>query len=168
MLYNAWPVIITALLHALLCLSTYSTTQAGRHTRTHTLHLVLTVIYSTLALSPTLSVCSHIASHMSERERHRGRPRVGGLEGLKVKETERENLESEGYIHVKTTFTWLYASIHVGHECVFFRAVCYMSALRKFPLWVLQLNRHLRCITPNNLVLVFIFFTNWFLFAPHL
>lgn len=35
MLYNAWPVIITALLHALLCLSTYSTTQTHTHTHIH-------------------------------------------------------------------------------------------------------------------------------------
>lgn len=95
MLYNAWPVIITALLHALLCLSTYSTTQTGRHTHTHTLHLVLTVIYSTLALPPTLSVCSQTATQMSERERRRGRHRVGGVRRLKVKGTKRENLQNE-------------------------------------------------------------------------
>lgn len=78
MLYNAWPVIITALLHALLCLSTYRTTQTGTHTHsiyarphthTHTLHLVLTVIYSILALSPpVLSVCSHSHSHPDDWE----------------------------------------------------------------------------------------------------
>lgn len=39
---------------------------------------------------------------MSERERQRGKPRVGGEGGLKVKETERENLESEAYIHAET------------------------------------------------------------------
>lgn len=40
---------------------------------------------------------------MSERERQRGRPRVGGLGRLKVKETrERENLKSEEYIHAET------------------------------------------------------------------
>lgn len=65
--------------------------QADAHTH---LHLVLTDIYSTLALSPTLSVCSQTACQMSERERHRGRPRVGGVGRLKVKETERENLKS--------------------------------------------------------------------------
>lgn len=40
--------------HALLCLSTYSSTR----TRTLALHLLLTVIYSTLAPSPTSSVRS--------------------------------------------------------------------------------------------------------------
>lgn len=121
MLYNAWPVIITALLHALLCLSTYSTTQTATHT--HTMHPVLTVIYSTLALSPTSSVCSHTASQMSERERQRGRPRVGVARGLKVK----ENLESVRSYR-DHAFAWLYIYI-----CVLFRSVRYMFALRKYP-----------------------------------
>lgn len=148
MLYNAWPVIITALLHALLCLSTYSTTQTGAHT--HTLHLVLTVIYSTLALSPTLSVCSQTASQLSERERQRGRQRVGGEGGLKVKETKRENLEwsvhSEQRLRI-CMITWLCACV-----CVWFfgpYAMCLL--LRKFPsftrwnpLWAQQFSRYWR------------------------
>lgn len=114
MLYNARPVIITALLHALLCFSTYSTTQTGRRTHIGT----LTDIHSTLALSPTLSVCSQTASQMSERERQRGRPRVGGVGRLKVKETERENLKSEECIHAQTMHLHYYMNMCMC-VCVF-------------------------------------------------
>lgn len=65
-LYNAWPVIITALLHALLCLSTYSSTHT--HTLTHPASCVSShILYSsTLTLSPTLSVCSLSNSYPDE------------------------------------------------------------------------------------------------------
>lgn len=77
------------------CASPPTAPRRQADTHTHTLHLVLTVIYSTLALPPTLSVCSQTATQMSERERRRGRHRVGGVRRLKVKGTKRENLQNE-------------------------------------------------------------------------
>lgn len=101
MLYNAWPVIITALLHALLCLPTYSNAQTSRHT--HPAPRVSSHILYSIALSPTLSVCSQPATQMSERERRQGRPGVGGVGRLKVKDKERETYKSEVHFGAETS-----------------------------------------------------------------
>jgi len=119
--------------------------QADTHTYAHTLHLVIAVIYSTLALSPTLSVCSQTATQMSERERQGGRPGVGGVWRLKLKDKDRENSESEVYIHAETVHlhdytVWTYVCallIYLGFSVLYVK--CGLLSITKLnPLWVQQ------------------------------
>lgn len=92
--------------------------QADTHTLTHTLHLVLTVIYSTLALPPTLSVCSQTATQMSERERRRGRQSGWGKEIESERHTKGKLVEWSVNSCRGLAFTGLSESVHICCSCM--------------------------------------------------
>lgn len=86
----------------------------------------------------------------------------GGVGGLKVKETERENLESWVYIHAATTHLLDYMNMYI---CIYvwvwvLRAVCVIETLCGCS----SLAGVWGCTTPHNLIRVFTFFTNRFFF----
>lgn len=157
MLYNAWPVIITALLHALLCLSTYSTTQIGRHTHTHRAPCVDSHILYSSTLTHVECVLSNSRARWVRGKDKRGRRRVGGVVGLKVKETQRENLDST---FMQTAHLHDCMNLCVAHVCVPLKAALLweknsrLSPIETLCGWHRLAGTQGYAATPHNLILL--------------
>lgn len=136
--------------------------QADTHIYTHPTSCVSShILYSsTLTLSPTLSVCSQTATQMSERERQRGRLRVGGVGRLKVKYKERENYRLKCAFMPRLRICMIARIyVHAILVSVIFSTACQYKIIFEGHLWGQQFSKHLNFC---NHWQVFIFLTAFF------
>lgn len=101
------------------------------HARTHPAPCVSShILYSSTL---THAECTISNRHqMSERERQRGRPRVGGVGRLKVKDKERGNFDTKGYIHAEIMRLQVWVNSYMYLMCLrFFRTGCRQAVQRK-------------------------------------